>query len=359
VTGSESSHCGPSRRAAQRPAAIPTRRAVGSRQGRGRVALGAALLVTLAACRAGAGGPDAPPPSPTDRAVAVTGPRAYLYLVSLAGGAPRPLLSRAEADRLVSVSAPAWSPDGKLIAFTAGCPSCASKLYVVSSTGTGLRMIPTGPGGVSSPSWAPDGTAIVLTRQRGEQQFIVAAHLHIGRVWLVNGEPADADNFDSTPAWSPDGKSIVFAREIHHEDVTLWVVPAVGGKPRPLIRRDTAFDQSHPQWSPDGRRVVFMQSVLPSVTWDLFVFNRATRTVTQLTNDATNEYDPAWSPDGRSIVFAGDAASRAGFRSLYVIGADGSGLRRITASTTDDDSMPTWSPDGSVIIFVRRPIIKS
>lgn len=359
MAGSKSSHGGRWRRAAQRhAAAIRFRCAVGSRQGRGRVALGAALVVTLAACSAGAGGPDAPPPS-ADRAVAVTGPRAYLYLVSPAGGAARQLLSRAEADRLVSVSAPAWSPDGKLIAFTAGCPSCTPRLYVVSSTGTGLRMIPTGPGGVSSPSWAPDGTAIVVTRQRGEQQFIVAVHLRTGGVWLVNGEPADADNFDSTPAWSPDGKSIVFAREIHHEDVTLWVVPALGGKPRPLIRRDTAFEQSHPQWSPDGRRVVFIQSVLPSVTWDLFVFNRATRTVTQLTKDATNEYDPAWSPDGKSIVFAGDVASRAGFRSLYVIGADGSGLRRITASTTDDDSMPAWSPDGSAIIFVRRPIIKS
>jgi Tol biopolymer transport system component len=333
------------------------RRTAGIRQARGRVALSAALLVTLAACSAAVSRPDATQLSPADRAVAVAGPRAYLYLVSPAGGAPRPLLNRAEADRLVSVSAPAWSPDGKLIAFTAGCPSCTPKLYVVSSTGTGLRMIPTGPGGVSSPSWAPDGTAIVFTRQRGEQQLIAAVHLRTGRVWLVNGEPADADNFDSTPAWSPDGQSIVFAREIHHEDVTLWVAPAVGGKPRPLIRRNAASDQSHPQWSPDGRRVVFMQSVQPSVTWDLFVLNRATGKVTQLTKDSTNEYDPAWSPDSKSIVFAGDAASRAGFRSLYVIGADGSGLRRITASAADD-SMPAWSPGGSVIVFVRRPTMK-
>jgi TolB protein len=76
--------------------------------------------------------------------------------------------------------------------------------------------------------------------------------------------------------------------------------------------------------------------------------------VTDLTRDPHNEFDPAWSPDGESVVFASDAASRAGFRSLYVIHADGSGLRRLTAGSADD-SMPSWSPDGGPVVFARRP----
>jgi Tol biopolymer transport system component len=106
------------------------------------------------------------------RDTVVAGSRSFLYLVPPSGGTLRPLLSAADAARLESVSDPQWSPDGRLIAFTAGCPTCTPRLYVVSSAGTGLRIIPTGPGGVRSPGWSPDGKEIVFTRQRGEQQFI-------------------------------------------------------------------------------------------------------------------------------------------------------------------------------------------
>ncbi len=290
----------------------------------------------------------AAPAGPAER---VTAPRSALYLIPAGGGTPRPLLGPAQAAGLFSVSDPIWSPDGRQIAFTAGCPTCTPRLYVVSASGQHLREIPTGTGGVRSPGWSPRGNAIVFARQRGEQQFIVAVDLRTDRVRVINSEP---DNADSTPAWSPDGRRVVFAREMHHEDVTLWVVPIAGGSPRLLIRHDRAFDQSHPQWSPDGRRVVFMQAVSPSVTWDLYVLDTRKGKVTRLTDDPGNEFDPAWAPDGTSVVFASDAARQAGFRSLYVIGATGSGLRRLTNSSADD-SMPSWSPAGQEIVFVRRP----
>jgi len=316
-----------------------------------------ALLTALPACSVGTDGsgtsatPGTAAATPAER---VSGPRSYLYVVPASGGAPRALLSPSQAARLVSVSDPAWSPDGRQIAFTAGCPTCTPRLYIVSASGRKLREIPTGPGGVRSPGWSPRGDAIVFARQRGEQQFIVAVDLRTNHVRVINSEPEKAENSDSTPAWSPDGQRIVFARELHHEDVTLWVVPAAGGPPRPLIRRSRAFDQSHPQWSPDGKSVVFMQAVSPSVTWDLYVFDAAAGKVSRLTHDRQNEYDPAWAPDGKSVVFASDAQRRAGFRSLYVIGTDGSRLRRLTASLADD-AMPSWSPDGRDIVFVRRP----
>jgi TolB protein len=104
--------------------------------------------------------------------------------------------------------------------------------------------------------------------------------------------------------------------------------------------------------------VVFMQTVPPSITWDLHILRVRTGAVADLTRDPHNEFDPAWSPGGKMIVFASDAASHAGFRSLYVIAADGSGLRRLTSGAVDD-SMPSWSPDGRTIVFVRRPIIKA
>jgi TolB protein len=313
--------------------------------------------MALAACSGGSGGHGASRPAQAHVGTVVTSPRAFLYLVSASGGVPHPLLRPGDAARLQSESDPAWSPDGRSIAFTAGCASCRALLYVVSGRGQDLRYVPTGPGSVLSPSWSPGGRSIVFARGQSEDQQIYAVNLRMGRVRLVNGEPEGLDNTDSTPAWSPDGRRIAFAREINHERQNLWVISATGGSPRPLTRA-TQFGQFHPRWSPDGRKIVFMQTVPPHFTWDLRILDVRTRQVTDLTSDPHNEFDPAWSPDGKSIVFASDAASHAGFRSLYVIRADGSGLRRLTASPADD-SMPSWSPDGATIVFVRRPTTRA
>jgi Tol biopolymer transport system component len=316
-------------------------------------AVAAALVVLLPACSKPSSASGGSPTTGASRGDRVTGARAFLYVMPSSGGTARPLLRPGDASRLESVSGPAWSPDGRWIAFAAGCASCRAGLYVVRRDGSDLRKIPTGPGAVSSPGWSPDGHEIVFAREQSEDQRIYAVNLRTNRVRLLNDEPKGLDNTDSTPAWSPDGSQIAFAREIHHERQNLWVIPAAGGPRRPLTRA-TQFGQLHPRWSPDGRRIVFMQTVPPYITWDLRVLNVRTKTVTDLTRDPHNEFDPAWSPDGESVVFASDAASRAGFRSLYVINADGSGLRRLTASSADD-SMPSWSPDGGPVVFVRRP----
>jgi hypothetical protein len=194
-------------------------------------------------------GPSATASGPSSSAIRVGGPRSLLYVLPADGGTPRPLLSAADSARLGDVSNPAWSPDGREIAFSGGCATCTPRLFVVSSTGKNLRQIATGPGGVLSPSWSPTGTAIVFARERGEDQFIVTVSLRTGRVRAINNEPPDADNTDSTPAWSPDGRRIVFARELHHEDVTLWRGGAPPGGPPPprsygATRRTTSRTRS-------------------------------------------------------------------------------------------------------------------
>jgi Tol biopolymer transport system component len=57
--------------------------------------------------------------------------------------------------------------------------------------------------------------------------------------------------------------------------------------------------------------------------------------------------NPSWSPDGRRLVFQSE---REGHTQLYVIGADGSGERRLTWSL-GEDTHPAWSPDGEWILF--------
>jgi TolB protein len=323
---------------------------------RGRTSAGLALAVLMGLC-ACSGASDRSPishPSPAERTNLVADARAFLYTVPAAGGIPRPLLARNTGVGVRDVSGPAWSPDGRWIAFAGGCLGCRASLYVVAANGQHLREIPAGPGTVWSPSWSPGGHDIVFALEQSEDKSIYSVNLRTGQVRLVHDEPRGLDNTDSTPSWSPDGRQIAFAREIRHERQNLWVIPATGGAARTLTQA-SQFGQYYPRWSPDGRRIVFMQTVPPYITWDLRVLRVRTGKVTDLTRDPHNEFDPAWSPDGKRIVFASDAASHAGFRSLWVIAADGSGLHRLTTEAADD-SMPSWSPDGRTIIFIRRPV---
>ncbi|HEY5564508.1 MAG TPA: hypothetical protein VIL33_02890, partial [Rhodothermia bacterium] len=61
----------------------------------------------------------------------------------------------------------------------------------------------------------------------------------------------------------------------------------------------------------------------------------------------TEYYNPAWSPDGKAIAFE---SSRDGRLTIFVVGVDGQGLRRLTGADVHNGS-PTWSPDGRQIAF--------
>lgn len=84
---------------------------------------------------------------------------------------------------------------------------------------------------------------------------------------------------------------------------------------------------------------------------NILVFDIKNSTIRSLTNmlSAENE-SPAWSPDGSKIAFS---SYRDGNREIYVINADGTGLKRVTENQVSDD-FPFWSPDGQWIGFTSN-----
>jgi TolB protein len=208
--------------------------------------------------------------------------------VSDADGSNRRLLTRDDRNNAYSRSAqyPAWSPDGRLIAFES-FRTGEWHIWVIRSDGTAARRLtPNGRGGFS-PKWAPDGRRIVYTATWGATSLAIVDLS--GRTRPLQSL---SEEEDWAPAWSPDGSRIAFASTAEHNKPELYV--ATNG-----------------------------------------------RTPSRLTRNTAEDVDPSWSPDGKHIVFS---SGRAGLDEVYFMRADGADQRRVTRIPTEYACCADWKP---------------
>jgi Tol biopolymer transport system component len=237
----------------------------------------------------------------------------------------------------------------------------ASDIYTVRPNGSGLRRLTVPPtrqqlGGDSGPVWAPSGRRIVFERNLtywGADRYRLAAVPAAGGLarQLTKGP------FDSMPTFSPSGRRIAFVRG--GGTASLYTIDRFGRHAARLL--SDGLDVS-PAWSPDGKTIAFSRLAEPSLPIDqatLYLSDANGSDVRPLGPAPVTGVSPSWSPDGRKIAFVSfadhndpacpaDSCPPSG--EIYVVGADGTGLTRLTTSKADDEH-PTWSPDGLRIAF--------
>jgi Tol biopolymer transport system component len=229
---------------------------------------------------------------------------------------------------------PAWSPRSNQIAFVASS-DFGGRLALVNADGSGLRMLTDGENNERLPGWAPDGRSLAFLRFDREPPASVLYRIGVDGRGLRRLAPISIDLVARSPSWAPDGSLITF----QHAGA-VWVISPRGTGLRRLALGNV------PGFSPDGRLIAFVRgSALAVMRPD----GSARRTVRAVNGDFFTS-GPVWSRDRRTLVFA-TARENADYE-LYVVGANGTNLRRLTRNRLDE-RLPTWSPARRRIAFVR------
>ncbi len=259
------------------------------------------------------------------------------------------------ASKVLAESVPPAEPpasgDLPLIAYGARDADGRQQIFAVKADGTGKNRLTQEGKQNFFPAWSPNGKKLAFTSDRSSslQIWVMKADGTSPRQLTTEGE-------NDVPTWSPDGKQITFAsKRTGHSEI--WTMESDGTHQKQLTTTDTAVVNSGPAWSPDGRRIAFYST--RSGHYAIWVMDPDGGHLTQLTTPYGDRYPdsnaPAWSPDGTKIAFWSGLAHGGG--NVWVMDADGGNRKQLTdqpAGVNCDE--PAWSADGRNMMFAsNRP----
>ena len=246
-----------------------------------------------------------------------------IYTIDWEGGEPARLTTDTAADLL-----PAWSPDGRRLAWMRSSSGQPSELWVMNADGSEKRKLPADGISGGQPTWSADGTEII---------YFTSAEVRAVKVDAAGTRQVLAGQY-SFPSASPDGQYLAFS----------FVPPEGGGGPHIYVtgangsnphRVSTTNLGLWPDWAPDSSRLLF------------FGLGPGAGKFYTVKPDGSDEqdlplpdgHDPTWSPDGEWVAFRGAGG-------LTVARKNGSDSRVLVAN---EGSSPSWQPLTAPIVFIH------
>ena len=265
-----------------------------------------------------------------------------IYLVPAKGGAARKI---SRPDPRTKRGELAWTPDGKFIAFAGDSPRGGSQIFLLSLEDSSAEEItePQGQDRDWGPAFSPDGAQMAFVRGNGagfpEEIYVMA---------LAGGPARQLTNERAAimgpPTWSQDSMNVIFS-STKGGDPALWTIPASGGAAARLEGTGTAT--WHPAVAKQSGQMAAQKISRSSGVYCLAVDNEPGKSAPAVVT-ATNGRNegPQLSPDGRRLAFMSD---RSGYVEIWVSNRDGSSPIQLT--NVHGAGTPRWSPDGLWITF--------
>jgi Tol biopolymer transport system component len=215
----------------------------------------------------------------------------------------------------------------------------------------------------SDPAWSPNGRMIAFTSTRDHEGDSVSQQ----EIYVMGADGSDQRRLtenslaDFAPEWFADGRIVFWRCRQGTSDCALTAIRPDGDSEESLHKTDDSVYGVSP--SPDGRKVAYAQANVAAApaNSEIYVVDVETGKETRLTDSPGVEGIGPWSPDGSKLLFDTDRDKHGAClfhdcvgnaSEIYVMNADGSGERRLT-ETTEQELFATWSPGGERILFAR------
>lgn len=239
-------------------------------------------------------------------------------------------------------SDPSLSPDGNRIVFSSRrddpdpdhCLSnmnCNYDLYIITAGNSQIIRLTNESMWDMEPAWSPDGKRIAFISDRDNENNIYVMNADGSNVKNLTKQILSTEGYSShAPTWSPDGKHIAFIAKFLYSQGIYIINPDGTNMIKLTDLPDFNCLTEHISWSPDGKHIVFVSNV---DGLGIYVMDANGSNVTRLTDNTTCEASPSWSPDGKLIVFTSNRENPdklGSYLEIYVMNADGSHITRLT-----------------------------
>ncbi|MEY3182019.1 MAG: Tol-Pal system protein TolB [Pseudomonadota bacterium] len=226
---------------------------------------------------------------------------------------------------------PAWSPDGKQLAFVSFEHNRSQVSIVDVITGKVVRLTAF-PGINGAPAWSPDGRQLAVVLSKEGTPKIYVLDIATKKLSMMT----DGIGIDTEPYWDPKGHSIVFTSNR-------------GGRPQ-IYRVDVSSKKvsrltfngvynARPSITADGKKLIMMHQATPGGAFGIAVQNLETNALKVLTK-ATLDDSPSVAPNGMMVLYG---SQRAGRQILGAVSLDGKVKLQLPAQEGDVQE-PAWSP---------------
>jgi Tol biopolymer transport system component len=294
--------------------------------------------------------------SPDGRSIAfvrVANPVRAIYVIPALGGSERKVAEGRFAIDDLFARTISWSPDGRFrAAAESNSPESPTFISLISIETGEKQRLTTPPDASTSdinPAFAPDGRKLLLTRCGANCGMYV---LKLAQNFRAIGNPAplrqEGQDIEGA-VWAADGKDIVYSLYKADWDASLMKVRAeAGAQPERLaFTGQLPFSPFSPAIAPRGNRFGYTAIFYDVQIWQVAP-GKAPRSFAPSTRLGLS---PQYSPDGKRVAFA---SNRSGPVEIWSCNSDGGDPIRITHFDSGYSGTPRWSPDGRSIAFDRR-----